>query len=128
MSESKKKDQMKTREKSAQEAASKAANETVEIERLREHFDEAEWAWIKPHTERGIVIVVDEFLDLLQVGDAIARDRSAEVQKWIDQNLLTKPTPQHILDWDANPKERFLCLIVQPYILIQDLQKAKVKH
>lgn len=134
MSESKKKDEKKIREKTAQDSINSrgshgdAPHELPTIEQLRKHFDEAEWAWIKPHTERGIVIVVDEFLDLLQVGEAIASDRSVEVQKWINQNLLTKPTPQHIINWDANPKERFLCLVVQPYILIQDLQKAKVKH
>lgn len=127
MTKSKKKNEMKTPKKVVSESTKESLTRTL-AEQLHEHYDEAEWGWIKPHTERGIVIAVDAFLDVLQVGEAIARDQSVEVQKWINQNLLTKPTLQQIADWDSKPTNRFLCLIVKPYVLIQDLQNSKVKH
>jgi Uncharacterized conserved small protein len=41
---------------------------------LTASLDEAEWNWLAPHARRDSVIVVEQELDLVDVGLAIAND------------------------------------------------------
>ena len=87
---------------------------------LAESLDEAELDWLKPHIQRDVVVVVHQQLDLLDVGVAIARDDVLSVQHWISEQLLHKPFPEELADWNSNPTKRFQALIVQPYVLIKE--------
>ena len=87
---------------------------------LTEMLDEAEWNWLMPHAQRDVLLVVAPELSLLDVGVAIACDNVAEVQNWIQQNLLAKPTATQLSDWNNNQEKRFSALIVRPYVLVQE--------
>lgn len=87
---------------------------------IEDTFDEAEWAWLKPHAMRDALILVDKSLDLLEVGKAIAEDQKERVQDWVSKGWVIKPTQQQIEDWDQIPGKRFLSLVVQPFVLIQE--------
>jgi hypothetical protein len=97
--------------------------ESVRAE-LAEMLDEAEWNWLKPHAQRDVLLVVAPELDLLDVGVAIASDNVPEVQTWIQQNLLAKPTAIQLSDWNNHEEKRFNALIVRPYILVQEPNTA----
>ncbi|HEY9729787.1 MAG TPA: DUF2288 domain-containing protein [Chroococcales cyanobacterium] len=88
---------------------------------LAESLDEAEWNWLKPHVQRDAVVVVDRALDLLDVGVAIAGDDVLSVQHWISEQLIRKPSPEQLSDWNGDQTRRFQALIVQPYVLVQEL-------
>ncbi|MEP0870558.1 DUF2288 domain-containing protein [Trichocoleus desertorum AS-A10] len=88
---------------------------------LAEMLDEAEWNWLMPHAQRDVLLVVAPGLSLLDVGVAIASDNVAEVQSWIQQNLLAKPTATQLSDWNSDQEKRFSALIVRPYVLVQEL-------
>jgi hypothetical protein len=88
---------------------------------LAENLDEAEWEWLIPHVKRDAVIVVSWGLNLLDVGVAIASDNIPAVQVWIDEQLITKPTTEQISEWNGNQQKRFQTLIVQPYVLVQEI-------
>src|SRR4028118_2438623 len=87
---------------------------------LAESLDEAELDWLKPHIQRDVVVVVHQQLDLLDVGVAIARDDVLSVQHWISEQLLHKPFPEQLADWNNDQTKRFQALIVQPYVLVQE--------
>ena len=87
---------------------------------LRENLDEAEWEWLIPHVKRDAVIVVVRELDLLDVGVAIANDQVSEVQTWIDEALIAKPSAAQMGEWNQERTKRFNTLIVQPYVLVQE--------
>jgi len=87
---------------------------------LTENLDEAEWEWLIPHVQRDAVIVVSADLDLLDVGVAIASDNIVEVQNWISEALLTKPSATQLSEWNTKRSKRFNTLIVQPYVLVQE--------
>ena len=91
---------------------------------LTENLDEAEWEWLIPHVQRDAVIVVSADLDLLDVGVAIACDSSVEVETWINQALLSKPSVTQLGEWNTNRSKRFNTLIVQPYVLVQEKAAA----
>ena len=86
---------------------------------LTEAVDEAQLDWLSPHIKKDVVIWVDQSLDLVDVGLAIANDDSSCVRRWIEEQFLIKPTPEMIATWDI--RQRFQALIVEPYILIRDL-------
>ena len=88
---------------------------------LTENLDESEWEWLIPHVKRDAVIVVALGLDLLDVGVAIASDNIPQVQLWIDEQLITKPSAEQLGEWNSNPEKRFQTLIVQPYVIVQEI-------
>ncbi len=81
-------------------------------------LDQADWAWLKPHAERDMLILVDRSLDLMVVAQAVARDEKAQVAEWITRRLIAKPTPEQLAEWEA--ERRFLFSIVQPFVLAQE--------
>lgn len=90
-------------------------------EQLTENLDEAIWEWLIPHHERDVVVIVTRELDLLDVGEAIANDNTSSVQHWINEQLIYKPSPQQVSDWNENRSKRFNALIVDPFVLVQEL-------
>jgi hypothetical protein len=88
---------------------------------LTQNLDEAAWDWLIPHVQRDAVIMVTQGLDLVEVGVAIATDNVMAVQRWISEALVSKPSPEQVGDWNMNQEKRFRSLIVQPYVLIQEL-------
>lgn len=87
---------------------------------LAKNIDEAELDWLKPHIQRDVVVVVNPELDLLDVGVAIANDDTLSVQHWISEQLLHKPLPEQLADWNSSETKRFQALIVQPYVLVKE--------
>lgn len=91
-------------------------------EELALTVDEAAWNWLRAHLERGGLIVVARDLDIVDVGVKIAADDSASIGGWIAGGKLAKPSAGQIADWGREKEKRFLCLIVSPYVLIQEKQ------
>lgn len=87
-------------------------------------LDEAEWSWLSPHAKRDSLIVVAQGLDLVDVGVAIANDSTPLVQRWIGEQLIYKPSDVQKEAWNRNPNQRFNALIVQPFVLVQELNQA----
>ncbi|MBU7582123.1 MAG: DUF2288 domain-containing protein [Nostoc sp. TH1S01] len=88
---------------------------------LTEGLDEAEWDWLIPHAQRDAVILVAPGLNLLDVGEAIANDNTQSVQQWIDEQLITKPSLEQVGQWNCDRQKRFNTLIVQPFVLVQEM-------
>lgn len=88
---------------------------------LSETIDVAEWEWLMPHVKRDAVIVISLDLDLLDVGEAIANDNIPLVQRWIDEELISKPSNEQLGLWNSNQQQRFNTLIIQPYVLVQEI-------
>ncbi|MEL6604878.1 MAG: DUF2288 domain-containing protein [Cyanobacteria bacterium J06614_10] len=80
-----------------------------------------QWEWLKPHVQRDAVVVVNEQLDLADVGVAIASNNTQAVQRWITEQLIVKPDADQLVTWSSQNK-RFTSLIVQPYVLVQEPQ------
>lgn len=98
----------------------------VTKEELAAKIDIVEWFMLRAHLERGGVIVVDPLLDLAEVGGGVAADDVKTIERWVSSGLIVKPTAQQIESWDAEKGKRFLCLIVSPYVLVQEESPLKV--
>ena len=93
-------------------------------EQLSQDIDLARWDWLESHVQRDAIILVDPGLELADVGVAIATDNTQLVQHWIAEQLLVKPTQTQIIEWDAQKGKAFQALIVQPYVLLQEIANS----
>lgn len=88
--------------------------------KLKETLDEAEWSWIKPHAIRDVVIVVANELDLLDTAVLIATNDAERIGGLISSGKIGKPTAGQIAAWDQMPAKKFLCVVVQPFVVVQE--------
>ncbi|MGK5083866.1 DUF2288 domain-containing protein [Bdellovibrionota bacterium FG-1] len=91
-------------------------------EGLIKELDHAPWVWLGRHAERDVIIIVAAALQVLDVGVEIACDHTEVVSQWVQSGLLTKPTKEQLATWTAEPLRKFWTLVVQPYVLIQEIQ------
>jgi hypothetical protein len=86
---------------------------------LAQQIHRVDWTPLAPHAKRGGLVLADPQLDLLEVALAVARDEGDRVQGWMETQQLTRPTPVQTDAWSKDTGERFLVVIVQPYVLAQ---------
>jgi hypothetical protein len=79
-----------------------------------------EFSDLRAHLTRGAVIVVDPSLDLLDVGEAVARDDKSRVAAWVEAGLLGKPSLETIERWSKMAGPAWVSLVVQPFVLLQE--------
>ncbi len=84
-------------------------------------IEEVEWHWLRLHLERGALIIIQPQLALREAARTVAADEVAEVRGWIEAGQITKPTLEQIAAWNAEPGKRFRMVIVQPYVLVQEI-------
>ena len=77
-----------------------------------------DWRPLRPHAERGALILVDSSLDLVDVALAVAQDDAPRVRKWMEARQLQNPTVEQVEAWADEREEKFTALIVQPYVLV----------
>ena len=85
---------------------------------------EISWRELKIHLKREAIITVASELDLIDVAVAVAEDDSKMVEGLITAEQLGKPTEDQLKDWEEHQTSTFRMLIVQPYILIQEVADA----
>ncbi|MBR8828053.1 MAG: DUF2288 family protein [Gomphosphaeria aponina SAG 52.96 = DSM 107014] len=85
---------------------------------LIEELADSQWSDIAPHAKRDGVIVVNESLDLVEVGMAIASNNVQLVQRWISEDFIHKPSAEELSHWNQTPDKKFSTLIVQPFVLV----------
>jgi hypothetical protein len=87
-------------------------------EKLAAEMYRAYWRDLSAHALRDAVFAVSPTVELLDVGEAIATNQTGRVQNWLAQGALTRPGREQLQVW--KPGKVFGCLIVQPYVLIQE--------
>lgn len=85
---------------------------------LEEELADVEWSDLIPHAQRDALIVVNESLNLVDVGVAIASDDVKVVRGWISEGLIQKPSVEQLGAWNISPEQKFSTLIVQPFVLV----------
>jgi len=96
--------------------------------KLCEEIGEVTWHWLRPHQQRDALFCVAAELDLAVVGAALARDDAATVRDWLAAGTLAKPAPEQLAAWEADPTRPLRMLIVQPFVLVQELPTPSDKE
>jgi hypothetical protein len=91
-------------------------------ERLQGERMEARWRDLAPHALRDAVFIIAPNLDLLDVGTAMARNDTKQVERWLAGGVLRRPDADELRRWKGEPGKMFGALIVDPFVIIQESQ------
>lgn len=89
--------------------------------RLTEALGPVLFADLKAHLARDAVFVVGPTLSLVECGVRVALDDVAAVGAWIESGELRKPSADERTRWAEGETRRWMALVVQPFVLVQDL-------
>jgi len=96
-----------------------------ETEELRQKLEIeagiADWKLLKPHFDRGAVVIVKNGFNIIDIGLQIACNNTEQVQEWISTGTLIKPTLPQIESWEEKTLS-FHSLVVAPFVLIQEIK------
>lgn len=90
-------------------------------ESLAESMGPIQFSDLRAHLSRDAVIVVSPTLDLLDVGEAVAKDDKAKVEAWIQAGLIGKPTLEMLEHWATRSGDAWTALVVQPFVLVREI-------
>lgn len=79
------------------------------------------FADIADHLERDAVFVVASTVSLVECGVAVAMDDVSRVEAWVATGELRKPSRAERDAWPNETTRRWMAVIVQPFVLVQDL-------
>ncbi|HWI41875.1 MAG TPA: DUF2288 domain-containing protein [Verrucomicrobiae bacterium] len=92
----------------------------ISSETLAVQVDVAEWGWLRPHLERGGLVLVAADLDLAEVGARMAADDAQYLQGLISAGKVGKPSAAQVADWDTRTGKQFRMLVISPWVLVQE--------
>ncbi len=86
--------------------------------KLEEDCGVAGWELLQPHQKRDALFLVDEGLDLVTVGVAVAQDDALQLNGWLEAGEVSRPTKEELAAWSENPTSApsFSFVIVQPFV------------
>lgn len=91
---------------------------------LESQIDTCNWKLIEPHANRGVVFVVDQAIDLIEVASAIIKDETDKVSQWIDSATIARPSELQVHNWEKIPDKQFQIIVAKPYVLIKEVIHA----
>ena len=94
------------------------------VESFKRDLAGVSWRELKIHLQRDAIIIISAEIDLIEAAIAVAKDDKIQVEVWIDAGHLGKPTEKQLEIWEQEEDKPFQMLIVQPFILIQEIVHA----
>lgn len=92
-------------------------------EKLKTEIEKATWPLLEEHNKREALLIADLELNLVDVAAAIAQDDVQNVKEWLSTEKLVRPTEEMIQSWEENPELGFKFLIIQPYVVAQEIKE-----
>ena len=89
--------------------------------KFKKEYDVVKWDTIKEHLVRDAVIIVSPELNIVESAIEIAQDHIDVVSGWLKEKKIYKPDQAILNEWEKNPEKCFGFIIVQPYVLIQEV-------
>ena len=89
--------------------------------KFKEEFDLAKWKDLKEHITRNAIILISPELNITDAAVEIAQDHVDLVSTWLQEKKIAKPDQELLDEWEKNPDKHFGFIIVQPYVLIQEI-------
>ena len=78
------------------------------------------WDELAPHFARGVVVVVNTGVDLIDVAVKFARDDRDAVEKLLTSGDVAKANDDHARGWHQS-KANFWAVVSAPFVLVQEI-------
>lgn len=87
-------------------------------EKLNLETGKISWEELQRHFARGVVLVVDGELDLIEVAIKLSRDDKPQFEAWLNNKQLWRAQDEDARQWhEANTD--FWSVVVAPWVLVQ---------
>lgn len=73
---------------------------------------------------KGMMIIVSEQLDVIDVAMKLHRDDVKAIQQWIDEAKIVRAHDDHAKQWVENRVE-FNAVTVAPWVLVQEMRNEE---
>lgn len=97
----------------------------MEREELAGERGQIAWPELARHFARGVVVVVDASLDLLDVAETMARDNRPVFSDWMTRGLVTPADDDHAKRWEASG-QLLDAIVVAPWVLVAEQQDTHI--
>lgn len=88
--------------------------------RLNAETGKLSWPELERHFARGVVIKVDQSLDLVDVAVCVGEDDKAKVEAWMKSGVVSHPSMDEARDWVERQPD-FWAVVVAPWVLVQEI-------
>ncbi len=75
---------------------------------------------IQKHFAKGVVLLADNDLDIVQVAMAMHADDADQIQTWVEGEKLIRAHDEHAKAWVA-ARSVFKAVTVAPWVLVQEV-------
>ena len=93
----------------------------IEVLRARLNTETARigWAELQRHFARGVLRLVADDLDLVEVAVAMHKDEVGRISAWTAADRLIEPTMDHAARWHESDAVLW-AIVVAPFVLVQE--------
>ncbi len=77
------------------------------------------WSELARHFARGVVVVVQPGVDLVEVATRIAENDAGAMENWLQQNKVSRATDDDARIWNVRDP-LFWCVVTAPWVLVQE--------
>lgn len=77
------------------------------------------WKELQRYFAGGYTLMIDQQLDLIDVAYQMQQDNAAQIEQWMQQNLITQVSNDQARQWYNDDAELWAC-VAKPWVLIQD--------
>ena len=78
------------------------------------------WPELQRYFARGVIIIVNPPLDLLDVARLIAENHAVQIERLIGECQLIRASDEHARDWHTRDP-LFWAIVVAPWVLVQEI-------
>ncbi|WP_419835983.1 DUF2288 domain-containing protein [Endozoicomonas atrinae] len=95
------------------------SRETLEKAKLNQETSKIAWSELQRYFAQGVVLRVDDSLDLIDVSYQISVDNKSAVEAWVEQGVLGAVSDEQAQSWFAEDRDLW-AVVVRPWVLVQE--------
>ena len=99
-------------------------SESLEILRSKLNGETAKMDWneLVRYFAKGVVIKVEQGMDLVDVAARIASDDKAAIEGWLNGGQISRASNEDAMDWHER-QPVFWAVVTVPWVIIQETEK-----
>lgn len=95
-------------------------NEELVFQKLNLETGQISWPELQRYFARGVVIIVANELDLVEVAKQFSLDNKDAVQTWIKDGLVKNASDDDAKQWN-DAQQEFWAVVTAPLVLVQPI-------
>jgi len=91
----------------------------LQREKLNLETGRIQWSELQRYFAKGVLIEVDNTLDLVEVAQHFVNDNKSQIESWISEAKICRANDIQAKKWQRKNSE-FWAIVVTPWVLVQE--------